>query len=141
MNISCAPVTGRKRDLFGLIRGQNNPRRSSVEAEFPYVTLIEGDLTDPTSLVRAVDYLDRLRRTRMTPTYERPEMQPYFGLLPESISHEGYASHPVHSYWDDFFAVRALADAAEAARAVHGAFQLAKIGGGRVAAAGEVTHP
>ncbi len=29
-----------------------------------------------------------------------------FGLLPESISHEGYASRPVHSYWDDFFAVR-----------------------------------
>ena len=37
------------------------------------------------------------------------------GMLPESISHEGYASHPVHSYWDDFFAVRGLADAAEAA--------------------------
>ncbi len=42
-------------EVFGLIRGQNNPRRTAVEAEFPEVTLIEGDLTDPTSLVRAVE--------------------------------------------------------------------------------------
>lgn len=45
-------------DVFGLIRGQNNPRRRAFEAEFPEVTLIEGDLTDPTSLVRAVDFSD-----------------------------------------------------------------------------------
>ena len=34
------------------------------------------------------------------------------GLLPESASHEGYLAHPVHSYWDDFWAVRGLGDAA-----------------------------
>lgn len=45
-------------DVFGLIRGQNNPRRGLIEAEFPAVTLIEGDLTDPTSLVRAVELSD-----------------------------------------------------------------------------------
>jgi len=37
------------------------------------------------------------------------------GLLPPSISHEGYASRPVQSYWDDFFALCGLAAAAEAA--------------------------
>jgi len=42
-------------EIFGLIRGQHNPRRNAVEAEFPYVQLIEGDLADPTSLVRAVE--------------------------------------------------------------------------------------
>ncbi|MFA4841979.1 MAG: GDP-mannose 4,6-dehydratase [Agrococcus sp.] len=42
-------------EVFGLIRGQSNPRRHLVEAEFPYVTLVEGDVTDPTSLVRAVE--------------------------------------------------------------------------------------
>ncbi|MCD1269700.1 NAD-dependent epimerase/dehydratase family protein [Microbacterium sp. MEC084] len=42
-------------EIFGLIRGQHNPRRQAVEAEFPYVTLIEGDLADPTSIVRAVE--------------------------------------------------------------------------------------
>lgn len=41
--------------VFGLIRGQNNPRRADFEREFPEVTLIEGDLADPTSLIRAVD--------------------------------------------------------------------------------------
>jgi len=40
--------------VFGIIRGQHNPRRRAVEQEFPYVTLIEADLTDPSSLVRAV---------------------------------------------------------------------------------------
>jgi hypothetical protein len=41
--------------------------------------------------------------------------EPGGGLLPPSISHEGYAGHPVHSYWDDFFALAGLAAAAEAA--------------------------
>jgi hypothetical protein len=33
------------------------------------------------------------------------------GLLPVSVSHEGYLAQPVHSYWDDFWAVRGLRDA------------------------------
>lgn len=45
-------------EVFGLIRGQNNPRRELVERDLPYVRLIEGDLTDPTSLVRAVETSD-----------------------------------------------------------------------------------
>ncbi len=45
-------------EVYGLIRGQHNPRRESVVVEMPYVRLIEGDLTDPTSLVRAVETSD-----------------------------------------------------------------------------------
>jgi GDPmannose 4,6-dehydratase len=45
-------------EVYGLIRGQNNPRREAVEREFPFVKLIEGDLIDPTSLVRAVEVSD-----------------------------------------------------------------------------------
>jgi GDPmannose 4,6-dehydratase len=41
--------------VYGLIRGQQNPKRLRVEREQPYVKLIEGDLTDPVSLVRAMD--------------------------------------------------------------------------------------
>ncbi len=40
--------------IYGIIRGQHNPKREITEAEFPYVTLIEADLMDPSSLVRAV---------------------------------------------------------------------------------------
>jgi len=63
-------------------------------------------------VVRAVDYLASLRTRRMTEEFRTPEKEVFFGLLPESISHEGYATHPVHSYWDDFFALRGLKDAA-----------------------------
>jgi GDPmannose 4,6-dehydratase len=41
--------------VYGLIRGQNNPKRAIVEAEIPAVELIEGDLTDMSSLVNALE--------------------------------------------------------------------------------------
>lgn len=41
--------------IFGIIRGQHNPKRRLVEQEFPFVTLIEADLTDQSSLVRAME--------------------------------------------------------------------------------------
>ncbi len=63
------------------------------------------------NVVSAVSYLDALRQKRRTPEYEAPEKRVFFGLLPESISHEGYAAKPMHSYWDGFFALRGLKDA------------------------------
>lgn len=41
-------------EVFGLIRGQRNARREAFEAEFPFVRLVEADLTDPTSLLAAM---------------------------------------------------------------------------------------
>jgi hypothetical protein len=38
------------------------------------------------------------------------------GILPISVSHEGYLAQPVHSYWDDFWALRGLRDAVDLAR-------------------------
>jgi len=40
------------------------------------------------------------------------------GLLPISVSHEGYLAQPVHSYWDDFWALRGLRDAVHLAQAI-----------------------
>lgn len=60
---------------------------------------------------RAVSYLDALRQERRTAEYRSPGKLRFFGLLPESISHEGYSAKPVHSYWDDFFASKGLEDA------------------------------
>lgn len=62
-------------------------------------------------VVSAVAYLDQLRQKRRTAEYERPEKRELYGLLPESISHEGYSAKPMHSYWDDFFGLRGLKDA------------------------------
>jgi hypothetical protein len=63
-------------------------------------------------IVKAVTYMDSLRHERMTPQYSVGANRPFYGLLPESISHEGYSAKPVHSYWDDFFALRGFKDAA-----------------------------
>lgn len=41
-------------DIYGIIRGQHNPKRRQTELEFPYVTLIEADLVDQSSLIRAM---------------------------------------------------------------------------------------
>ena len=41
--------------VFGLIRGQNNPKEGMVREVLPDVELINGDLTDPSSLFRAID--------------------------------------------------------------------------------------
>lgn len=42
-------------EVYGIIRGQQNPKKTRVEREQPYVKLIEGDLTDPSSLVNAIE--------------------------------------------------------------------------------------
>jgi hypothetical protein len=63
-------------------------------------------------VVKTVDYIALLRQQRLTDAYRTPELRQYYGLLPESVSHEGYLAHPVHSYWDDFFTLRGLKDAA-----------------------------
>ncbi len=60
----------------------------------------------------AAECMQRLRAKRMTPEYLGPARSAFYGLLPESISHEGYSSRPVHSYWDDIFALRGFLDAA-----------------------------
>jgi len=42
-------------EVFGLIRGQNNPKRELVRTTLPEVTLLTGDLTDLSSLLRAME--------------------------------------------------------------------------------------
>jgi GDPmannose 4,6-dehydratase len=41
-------------EVFGLLRGQHNPKRAVVEREVPDVRLVEGDLTDQVSLISAI---------------------------------------------------------------------------------------
>ena len=65
--------------------------------------------------IAAVGYIDSLRHSRMTPAYEKPESLAFRGLVPQSISHEGYSAKPMHSYWDDFYVLKGLKDAEEMA--------------------------
>lgn len=41
-------------EVFGLVRGQNNPKRQMIEHEVPGVQIVTGDLTDFSSLLRAL---------------------------------------------------------------------------------------
>ena len=67
---------------------------------------------------RGATFLDSLRHERKTPLYRAADSLIFYGLLPPSISHEGYSAKPVHSYWDDLFALRGFKDAAWLARAL-----------------------
>ena len=42
-------------EVFGLIRGQNNPKKDLVNKIIPGIKLIDGDLTDSSSLLRALE--------------------------------------------------------------------------------------
>ena len=67
-------------------------------------------------VVKTAAAIEALTEERRTEAYEAPGKRAFFGLLPESISHEGYSARPVHSYWDDFWALKGLKDAAWLAR-------------------------
>jgi hypothetical protein len=73
-------------------------------------------------------YMESLRAERLTdefgpngPTRAEPgkpalPATAFRGLFPESISHEGYSAKPMHSFWDTFYGLRGMKDAAWLAR-------------------------
>jgi hypothetical protein len=77
---------------------------------------------------KTLSYMEGLRGRRLTQEYQSGEKKACYGLLPESMSHEGYMAHPVHAYWDDFWAIRGLRDASLMAEVL-----------GRVAEAGRLS--
>jgi hypothetical protein len=92
-------------------RGADPVNEHDSHGEFIYLVAEHARLTGDLSLARevwshvgkAADYIDLLRHQTSGD---------FKGLLPPSISHEGYSAKPMHSYWDDFFALRGLKDAA-----------------------------
>lgn len=65
----------------------------------------------------AFAYMEKLRASERTPA-NRALNAAFYGMMPKSISHEGYSAKPVHSYWDNFWALRGYKDAAELAKVV-----------------------
>ena len=98
-------------------RGADPVAENDSHGEFIYLVAtyarVTGDLTVPREawphVEAAANYIDQLRAQRRTEKYRETQ---FFGLLPESISHEGYSAKPMHSYWDDFWALKGLKDAA-----------------------------
>ena len=67
------------------------------------------------SVLGATRYMDKLRRSERTAANRAPGRRMLYGLMPPSISHEGYSAKPQYSLWDDFWAMRGYDDAAEIA--------------------------
>ncbi|MDD4737086.1 MAG: discoidin domain-containing protein, partial [Kiritimatiellae bacterium] len=67
-------------------------------------------------VIAALKFAARLREERKTEDYRNdPALKAYYGILPESNSHEGYFPAK-HSYWDDYWYLRGLTDGAYLAR-------------------------
>ena len=120
-------------------RGADPVAEHDSHGEFIYLVAEYARLTGDLTLAReiwphvsaAANYIDSLRgvgsggsgvgdksgagdagsESKPTTTPHPPLPNPFKGILPPSISHEGYSAKPMHSYWDDFFALRGLKDA------------------------------
>ncbi len=79
------------------------------------------------AVAKALAFMEGLRSKRLTKEYQAPEKRACYGLLPESMSHEGYMAHPVHAYWDDFWAIRGLRDASLMADVLGDATEAARL--------------
>ena len=54
----------------------------------------------------AARYMEALRQSE-----RKPGPPGFFGMMPASISHEGYSAKPMHSFWDNFWALAGWRDA------------------------------
>lgn len=70
------------------------------------------------AVVKAVEYMDKLRLSERTPENQKGDRAAFYGLMPASISHEGYSAKPMHSYWDDFWALGGYEASIRIARAL-----------------------
>ncbi len=102
-------------------RGPDSTPEHDSNGEFIYAVLQYYMFTKDTAwlrgkfeaVVNTVRFIESLRNEGKTETYRvgTREQRALYGLVPESISHEGYSDVPRHSYWDDFFDLLGLGDA------------------------------
>ncbi len=107
-------------------RGADPVPENDSDGEFAF-TVAEllrytGDLSTARALwpkVRAaLAHMERLRQSERNAQNHGAERGAYFGLLPPSISHEGYSDKPAYAYWDDFWAAIGDRSGAELAEAL-----------------------
>ncbi|HEY0857155.1 MAG TPA: hypothetical protein VGE16_08865 [Albitalea sp.] len=72
---------------------------------------------------RVTAWMEALRQSERGEANRRPERTHLFGLMPPSISHEGYSDKPAYSMWDNFWALRGFKDAVVIAQALGHAAQ------------------
>lgn len=109
-------------------RGPDPVPENDSQGELIYLISQYFKFTHDTAIVKkyypnikqAVAYNLAMTGQRKTDEYKNgsDSMKSFYGLLLESISHEGYSDKPRHSYWDNFFALRGFKDAAELAEII-----------------------
>jgi hypothetical protein len=65
---------------------------------------------------KALAYQESQRQSERTPANLTPARRAYYGLMPPSISHEGYSDKAAYSYWDDFWALEGFQSGVAMAR-------------------------
>jgi len=90
------------------------------QGEYIFLLLQYFNFTKDTSMLRSkwenikktVAFIEHQISEESSATYKygTSEQRSFYGLVPASISHEGYVK-PMHSYWDDFFVILGLKDA------------------------------
>lgn len=66
----------------------------------------------------AFEYINSQRLLERAEKNESPERRQLYGLMPPTISHEGYSDKIAYSNWDNFWTLRGMIDAVEIAMAL-----------------------
>lgn len=108
------------------VRGADPVPENDSGGEFLFLVNEVYRYTGDTALLRkmwprvvdAVAYMDKLRASERTAPNQQEDRRAFYGLMPASISHEGYSAKPMHSYWDNFWALAGYESAVKIARAL-----------------------
>ncbi|HYC69055.1 discoidin domain-containing protein [Brevundimonas sp.] len=100
-------------------RGADPVPENDSHGEFVFLAAETYRYTGDAALLRevwpqvqgAIRYMDELRASTRTAEFQAADRRHLFGLLPPTISHEGYSDRPAYSYWDDFWGLLGYRDA------------------------------
>lgn len=101
-------------------RGADPVPENDSHGEFVFLAAETYRYTGDAALLRevwpqvqaAIGYMDGLRASTRTAEFQTADQRHLYGLLPPTISHEGYSDRPAYSYWDDFWGLLGYRDAA-----------------------------
>jgi hypothetical protein len=104
-------------------RGPDPVPENDSEGEFIYAIREYYNFTKDVDFLKSkndkilldVNYIEKMITECSTDKFKNgnDSLKAQYGLVPESISHEGYSAKPMHSYWDDFFTIKGLKDATD----------------------------
>lgn len=108
-------------------RGADPVPENDSDGEFAFAVADLWQFTHDEAIVRAlwpnvraaVEHMETLRQSERTEKNRAPERAAYFGMMPPSISHEGYSDKAAYSYWDNFWASIGYRSAVELAQALN----------------------